>query len=374
MNICITRTEKGRYSETFIDNQIAKISQWAQVFAVHGGRLPQRDGNNKLLSPFLFWVLHNIIKFLTGRRNNYFGNYGFKKFLKKNKIDVVLANYGIAGVHILPVCKSAGVPLVVHFHGFDATQKNVLDKYAETYKIMFREVAAIVVVSVDMKIQLISLDAPEQKISLIPCGIDLKKFTPQFVKKQTNLFISVGRFIEKKSPQSTVRAFALVRSKEVARLIMTGQKTGLYEDCKKIAEELNIENDVEFTGIQSPEKVALHMQEANVFVQHSVTAENGDKEGTPNTILEAAASGLPIVSTKHAGIKEAVIDGTNGFLVEEHDIDTMAAQMQRLIDNPQLAIQMGMKGRMHMEENYDLDKQAAKLYNVLKKAANEKSL
>ena len=373
MNICITRTEKGRYSETFIDNQIAQLSQWAEVFVVHDGRLPQRDDNNKLLSPFLFWILHNITKAITGRRNNYFGNYGLKQFLRKNEIDVVLANYGIAGVHILPVCKSAGVPLVVHFHGFDATQKKVLDEYAEAYKNLFRDAAGIVAVSVDMKKQLVSLGAPEEKIALIPCGIDLQKFQPDYHKKQHNRFVSVGRFIEKKSPQSTVRAFAEVRAKQPAQLMMTGQKTGLYEECKKIAEELHIEKDVVFTGIQSAAEVAQLMREANVFVQHSVTAANGDKEGTPNTVLEAAASGLPVVSTRHAGIKEAVLNEITGFLVDEHDVSSMALRMQQLVDEPGLAIEMGMAGRRHIEENYDLNKQAAKLFTLLSNAAEEKS-
>ena len=154
---------------------------------------------------------------------------------------------------------------------------------------------------------------------------------------------------------------------------MTGQKTGLYEDCKKIVEEQGIEADVLFTGIQSPVDVAQLMRNANVFVQHSVTAANGDKEGTPNTILEAAASGLPVVSTRHAGIKEAVVDGRTGFLVDEHDVASMALRMQQLIDEPQLAIQMGMAGRKHIEDNYDLNRQAAKLFKVLLQTTEEKN-
>lgn len=365
MKICITRTEKGRYSETFIDNQVAQLSQWAQVYEVHGGRLPQRDENAKLLAPFLFWILHNIIKTITGRRNNYFGNYGLLRFLKKNKIDVVLANYGIAGAHVLPVCRSAGVPLVVHFHGFDATQKVVLETYGETYRMMFQDAAAVVAVSVDMNQQLMALGAPEKKIALIPYGIDVEKFTPDYVKKQSNLFLAAGRFTEKKSPQSTIQAFAGVCRTESAKLVMAGQKSGLYEICKQAAEELGIKKNVDFTGVQSPDEIAKLMRDANVFVQHSVTAANGDKEGTPNTILEAAASGLPIVSTRHAGIKEAVIDGITGFLVDEHDTDNMALRMKQLIDEPDLAIEMGKNGRRHIEEHYDLKRQSARLFSLL---------
>jgi glycosyltransferase involved in cell wall biosynthesis len=329
--------------------------------------------DDSLLAPRFFWMLHQVVKTISGKRNNYFGNYGLKKFLRGNKIDVVLANYGIAGVHILPVCKSLQIPLVVHFHGCDATHQKLLNQYARAYKILFRAAAAIIAVSGDMKNKLISLGAPEEKIHLIPYGIDLKKFMPCYIKNNRADFLSVGRLIAKKSPQSTIRAFAGVKeNEEEARLIMIGQKSGLFEECKKLVEKLQLENAVDFTGVQSPDAIAQHMQQANVFVQHSVTAPNGDMEGTPNTILEASASGLPIVSTKHGGIKEAVIHGATGFLVDEHDVEGMKQYMLRLVQQPELATQMGKAGRRHIEENYDLEKQAGKLMDVLNNVVSKK--
>ena len=345
MRICITQTEKGRYSETFIQNQIDRLPQWAEVFSVHAGRLPQRGNDDKLLSPYFFWIMHNIVKTISGKRNNYFGNYGLKQFLKEKKVDVVLANYGIAGVHVLPVCKSLNIPLVVHFHGFDATQKKVLDNYGDAYKRLFRDAAGIIAVSTDMKNKLVSLGAPEEKIALIPYGIDLKKFNPSYQKNQRAFFLAVGRFIAKKSPQSTIQAFAkAMKSEKEAKLVMIGQKSGLYEDCVNLVQGLHMENDVLFTGVKMPGEIVQYMQDANVFVQHSVTAANGDMEGTPNTVLEAAACGLPVVSTKHGGIKEAVIDGTTGFLVDEHDTETMAKYMRQLVEQPILAIEMAGRG------------------------------
>jgi glycosyltransferase involved in cell wall biosynthesis len=372
MRICITRTEKERYSETFIQNQIDTLSKWAEVFSVHGGRLPQRSSDDKLLSSSFYWMMHHLVKTISGKRNNYFGSFGFKRFLKEKKIDVVLANYGIAAVHILPVCRKLGIPLVVHFHGFDASSQKVLQQYRKAYKVLFCEAAGIIAVSAEMKNKLISLGAPEEKISLIPYGIDLKNFQPGYKKNGNAFFLSVGRFIAKKSPQSTIHAFAGVKQNEPgAKLIMIGGKTGLYEECKKLVQQYQIEKDVLFTGAQPPAEVVKFMQQANVFVQHSVTAANGDMEGTPNTVLEAAACGLPVVSTKHGGIKEAVINEKTGYLVDEHDVTSMRDYMLKLIRQPELAEQMGRAGRRHMEENYDLEKQANKLLNVLKHAANK---
>lgn len=372
MRICITRTEKDRYSETFLLNQIKELANYAAIFPVHGGRLPQRNDDDTLLSSRFFWIMHNIAKTISGKRNNYFGNHGLKNFLGKNNIDIVLANYGFAAVHILPVCKALNLPLVVHFHGFDATQQKILEQYKEAYKTLFKEAAGIIAVSADMKNKLVSLGAPEDKISLIPYGIDVQKFSPVYPKKQDALFLCVGRLIAKKSPQSTIQAFAKTKQLHTnANLIMIGEKSGLYENCAELVKKLGLENDVIFTGIQNATEVINYMHGANIFVQHSVTAANGDMEGTPNTILEAAACGLPVVSTKHAGIKEAVINGKTGFLVDEHDVDGMAKYMIELIEKPSLAKEMGLAGRGHVEKNYDLHKQSKKLYDVLEQAVNK---
>src|SRR5690606_38663847 len=88
------------------------------------------------------------------------------------------------------------------------------------------------------------------------------------------------------------------------------------------------------------------------FVQHSMTAPDGDIEGMPVAILEAASSGLPVVSTYHAGIPEAVLHGQTGFLVEEVDVDGMAAYMVKLATDPLLARNLGLAARKHMEQDY----------------------
>lgn len=372
MKICIARSEKGRYSETFIQNQIDQLAKMAEVFPVYDGRLPQRMENGMLLAPSYIWMANNVVRAVSGRRNNFFGNFGMKKFLKKEGIDVVLANYGMAGVHLMPICNALNIPLVVHFHGFDATQKKVLDVYGGRYREMFAKAAAFIAVSKEMKRKLIDLGVREEKLLLIPYGIDLSKFQADPSKKEKHIFLAVGRFIAKKSPMATIRAFAKVRAHhKEAQLIMIGKKDGLYQECEALVKELDIASAVNFTGIKSPAEIARYMQQATVFVQHSVTAPNGDKEGTPNTVLEAAACELPVVSTRHAGIPEAVLDGQTGWLVEEHDVDAMAQHMLRLIQNTDEAMRMGMAGRKHIEEHYNLTIQVKKLYDVLEKSTKK---
>lgn len=369
MRICITRSEKHAYSETFIRDQITGFSQYSTVYPIHSGRFPERQENGVLLSPKLFWVLHKILKTFVGR-NNFFSNYGVKKYLKDNKIDVVLSNYGISASHMVPVCKALKIPLLVIFHGHDATNKKTLHKYKKKYLNLFNYASFIIVVSEEMKNGLIKQGANSKKIKVVPCGVNLSKFrfdsnTPKTKKN----FLAVGRFTPKKGPLYTINAFYQVLQKfPDATLTMVGKKTGLYDECVKLAEELKIQDSIKFTGILNQKEIAKLMQKSFAFVQHSVTATNGDMEGTPVSIMEAGASGLPIVSTLHGGIKDAVIHEKTGFLVNEFDVNQMANYMIQLCENPKKTNSLSVNTQIHITQNYNQEKQIKKLFELAEKS------
>src|SRR5690606_30735820 len=254
--------------------------------------------------------MNNIDKGVVGV-NNLCCNYSMKKYLRDNKIDVVLDNYGSSASHFVPVCKSLDIPLLPIFHGHDATNKKYLTKYKDKYQKLFDYASFIIVVSEEMKRGLVRNGAPENKIRVIACGVTISKFRAksQFISEPR--FIAVGRFTHKKGPLYTLRAFyKVLQLHPTARLTMVGKKEGaFYDECEKLVEELKMEKAVLFTGILNQDQIADLMQQSLAFVQHSVTASNGDMEGTPVSVLEAAASALPVISTMHGGIKEAVIHG-----------------------------------------------------------------
>jgi glycosyltransferase involved in cell wall biosynthesis len=107
------------------------------------------------------------------------------------------------------------------------------------------------------------------------------------------------------------------------------------------------------------------MGKAQAFVQHSVEASDGDCEGLPVAILEAMGHGLPVVSTRHSGIPEAVSDGETGLLVEEHDVDGMADAMCALLEDPARAEAMGRAGRARVEAHFTHEKTAARLREIM---------
>ena len=105
-------------------------------------------------------------------------------------------------------------------------------------------------------------------------------------------------------------------------------------------------------------------QEARIFVLPSVTASKGDEEGTPVVLMEAQATGLPVISTFHSGIPEVVIHGKSGFLVPEKDVDALAERLEYLIEHPEIWPEMGKEGRKFVEKKYDIKKLNQQLVEI----------
>jgi glycosyltransferase involved in cell wall biosynthesis len=295
----------------------------------------------------------------------YFQAKPLENFLFNSNFDVVFAEYGPTGVAAMDVCEKIGIPLVVHFHGYDAYQTDILKKDGKRYHELSKKASAIVVVSEGMKKQLISLGVSNAKIHLNPYGVETSLFMGANPLVSHRHFLFVGRFVHKKSPKKTVLAFHKVyESFPDAKLIMIGDGP-LLNETRLLSNSLGLNKSVEFLGIQPHDAVAAVMREVRGYVQHSVTAPDGDSEGTPLAILEASSSGLPVVSTKHGGIVDAVIDGVTGYLIEEGDIAGMAHYMHMLAEDQKLAASMGSAGRKHIIENYSLPDRIMDLYNII---------
>lgn len=358
MRICILKPNHHAYSETFIDRQIRLLQPVKVVYEGWYPTLEEDSGRSFLPFPFHIRLFRGIFRNLFPAFYHTWYTRQLKKYFHKNKIDCVLANYGPMGVSVMDACHAAGIPLVVHFHGFDAHHRDTLRKFGAAYKSLFELSHALIAVSGDMKTSLVELGADEKKIWFNPYAVDAALFSESHPAEADPVFIFVGRFAPKKNPLLLIRSFrkVLVKVPE-ARLVLIGEGS-LLEPARALAEELKMADRIEFAGRKSPSEVASALRHARAFVQHSLTAPDGDKEGTPNTILEASSSGLPVISTAHAGIKEAVIHGKTGFLVGEGQWEEMAEYMIRLAENPLLAQELGTAGRTHIQAAYNSERQA----------------
>lgn len=369
-NLCIIKPNKDTFSETFIQAHIDRLPGNKKV--LYGGAFPVYDHEDKFLVKSVFGLISYLIqKRLFKKQNISVRTKALSKYLKREKIDVVLAEYGMVGAMVTAACKLAHVPLVVHFHGADAHHEGTVNKYSDLYRSMFKYANTLVAVSAEMSERLKELGAKPEKVVLNPYGVDTALFTIADVKTSKADFLSVGRFVAKKSPLSVVEAFFILSKKVTdARLWMVGEGPLLLQ-AKELAGQLNLLDKITFTGVLSKNQIQALMQRMRCFVQHSVTAVDGDKEGTPNTILEAGASGLAIVSTQHAGIKEAVINGETGYLVPEHDVKGMAQFMNKIAEDAQLAAELGLKEAAHIRKNYEMNDRINTLAALLKQAIKE---
>jgi colanic acid/amylovoran biosynthesis glycosyltransferase len=281
---------------------------------------------------------------------------------------VVLAEFGPTGVRLIDACRRTGLPLIVHFHGYDYSKHEVLEENRESYPRLFEAAAAIVVVSRNMRDALVDLGAPPHKVHYCPYGVDCDQFQPGSPATAPPEAIAVGRFVDKKAPHLTILAFAKARQAHPsARLRMTGDGA-LLGSCQDLVTALGIEDAVTFMGHQEHAAIAGHMRTARCFVQHSVQALNGDCEGTPNAVLEAGASGLPCVVTRHAGIPDVVCDGLTGILVEERDVDAMAEGLSKMFGDPLLAARLGAAARDRIVSEFAMELRLHALWRVIEDA------
>ncbi len=281
-------------------------------------------------------------------------------FLREHGVTTMLAEYGPTGCEIAAACRQGGIRLFVYFHGADAslTLRSFSRRYA--YRRLALEAAGLVTPSRFLAEKLAASGLPAARMRVIPCGVDVESFQPG-ADRDPHLVLAVGRLVEKKAPHLVVAAFAKAAVNHgSARLEIIGDGP-LRETCRRAAERSGIANRIVLLGAQRHDVVRRKMAQAAVFVQHSVTAANGETEGLPVGILEAMASGLPVVATRHAGIPEAVVEGVSGLLVAEHDIDGMARALDRLLDDESWRAALGAAGRARACERFTASQSIAAL-------------
>lgn len=371
--LCIVSERKPGYSETFIRSHLNLISD--QTISFYGNNFPCFDRCDELIVPKTLTLGERLLAKLSvsfGKSSPKSAQIkAFKRLLKREKVQVILAEYGQTGVNIYQVCQELEIPLIVHFHGFDAYNQYVLDYKGKAYPDLFQSAAAIIAVSQDMRQQLLHLQCPEEKLHYNPCGVNLELF--QATQPETNppTFVAIGRFADKKAPYLSILAFnEVAKVFPEAKLKMIGDGN-LLDSCRCLVEALNLSKQVELLGSRSHEEVAAAMQGARAFVQHSVRTSYGDSEGTPVAVLEAGACGLPVIATRHAGIKDVVIENETGLLVEEKDFKGMSEYMLTLAKNPQLASQLGKAARERIQKDFSMDQSIEKLRTIIKNCLQE---
>jgi colanic acid/amylovoran biosynthesis glycosyltransferase len=282
----------------------------------------------------------------------------WRPIVRAEQVALLHVHDGRIAPAFLPLARYYRIPIVTSFLGRDVTANLDDVHYLNALRLLFSRGDSFTVMSHDMAAQVQRLGCPEHKIRVIHHGIPLSRFPFVPRRAPTNcpmIILTAGRLIAKKGPDDLARAFGLVcREYANVRLRIVGEGP-LQGEVAAILREAGVSDRAEFLGHLEPVEVAREMSRAHLFCLPSRVAPDGDSEGIPNVLKEAMATGLPIVSTYHAGIPELVEDGVSGYLVPERDIIRLADRLSQLLDQPALWEPMGRAGRAKVEAEFSLE-------------------
>lgn len=344
-------------SETFIRNQADALTRWRPVY-MGATRVesdlarpsdlityPSAEDRRAFLRLRLTGQSPRLLRMLAGQRPK-----------------LVHAHFGGDGWLISGAAERLRVPLIVTVHGHDVTRQPSTPgakglRYRRNLHSVFRRAAAIIAVSEVIQEKAIRWGASPAQLRVHYTGVPIPPVAPAVPKEWDVTF--VGRFVEKKGADDLVAALAMLGRPVRALFIGDGP---LLAQVRAAAARSRV--DATFRGALPPDEVYRLLGASRILAAPSKTATDGDTEGLPTTIVEAAALGLPVVSTRHSGIPEAVIDGETGLLGAEGDRPALAAGLTRLLDDDALRDRMGKRARERASAHFNVQTQSRRLEDL----------
>jgi colanic acid/amylovoran biosynthesis glycosyltransferase len=318
-------------------------------------------------------LVHGWLKFVERRPPIvYRGEYQtLDSLLERHDADLMHIYFGHTGVHLLPFIEQWDKPCVVSFHGADVAHKQDIKDYPAKLRRLFDAVPLVFARSQSLVDRLIHLGCPAEKLRINRTGIPLNEFP--FVERQPPRddkwrIVQACRLIPKKGVATSLRAFAIFKKDNPKAELFIAGKGPLQPELEMLADGLGILRDVHFVGFLSQRKLLELYASSHVFLHPSEISANKDQEGVPNSVLEAMATGLPVVATRHGGIPEAVDHGRTGFLVAEEDHVGLAKAMQLVTHSPDLLRQMGACAHATVVDRFEQEAQIDRLESFYEEA------
>ena len=354
---------------TFIKSHAESLRRYQAIYAgsrrVSGLPLPEGRAHTANTGG-----LPGLAREFMFRRLGMAGNLAAR--LRRFQPRIVHAHFGQSGPAALDLAEALGVPMVVTYHGQDATvSANQARKswrgreYLRGHKRVTERSSVIVAVSDFIRDLLLEQGYPSEKVVTHRNGIDVDYFRPATGERETTA-IFVGRFVEKKGGEYFVRALGeLQRQGSPIRGVLVGDGP-LRPELESLAR--SVRANAEFPGFLPLAEVRKRLSRACVAVVPSVTATDGNREGLPTVILEAQAMATPVVATRHAGNAEGLLEGETALLVNERDVGGLADAIRFFEENPIAARRFGECGRMFVETNFSIASQVSGLEKIYDRA------
>lgn len=372
--VLIYRSDLLPASETFIAAQAHALRRYTPWFA---GLRPVPA--SLLIDPCETSVLTHSDKLPDRLRRRFFLQTGlaprFVDTLQRHHPVLLHAHFAIDAAAALPLQKQLKIPLVVTLHGYDATSTDEALRRIAAGRTYLRRKAELrartrffICVSEHIRTQALERGVPEEKLRVLPIGVDLNYFVPDPLRSLDldPIVLFVGRLVEKKGCAHLIRAMANVQERHrSARLLIVGDGP-LLDPLRTLAR--NSLRNCTFLGSQPPSVVRELMYRASLLAAPSIVAANGDTEGLPINLCEAQAIGLPITGFCGPGVSEAVVDRQTALLAPPGDERALAEAILCLLTDKCLASRLAAAGRRRAEEHFSLEAQTAHLEDLYTEA------
>ena len=278
--------------------------------------------------------------------------------------DVVHIFFGHIAVQLVPFIAASIRPVVVSFHGADVGVDASDPAWRAALQDVFRHATLIFARSASLMEGLAQLGCPQEKLRLQRTGIPLDSWPWQARTVPADgswHFVQACRLVPKKGLRTTLRVFQeLAQHFPAARLTLAGDGP-MLEELRTAAASAGLGSRIHFPGFLDQDALRSLIYSAHAFFHPSETPADGNREGVPNALLEAMASGLPVFATRHGGIPEAVTHGKSGFLSAEGDATALAGAALGLLSDPAAYQAMSAAACTEVAEKFERQSQTTLL-------------
>lgn len=293
-------------------------------------------------------------------------NVLLEEAINEQQPDLLHSHFGDRAYHNMKLAQKYGLKHAVTFYGYDVNQVPLRGAvWLRRYEELFATADLVMCEGPFMASCLAKLGCPEDKLKVQRLGVNLKKipFEHRVLKERAQLNILIaGTFREKKGIPFALEAVALLRQ-HYANLSVTivGNAAGLVSEEKEkekiiaIINKYRMNGYVKLLGMQTHQQLIELAYTHHLFLSPSITADDGDTEGgAPVTIIEMAASGMPIISTTHCDIPFVLSPENGRHLAPERNVDRLANTMWYMVKNPQQAHEMATANRKYIEQHLNV--------------------
>lgn len=290
-----------------------------------------------------------------------------RRFLRRHRVEVVMGEYLDYSIPWIDAAQSAGCRFFAHAHGHDVSGRLTEPRWRDAYR-RYADTGGVITINQPSRLALIDVGIPAEKVHVVHYGVHVAPHLakPRPSDDRTLSCIAVGRMVPQKAPILLLDSFRRAFLEE-PRLHLHYVGSGpLLAAVEEFVIAFGLQEAVTLHSWKSNADVRTMMREATMFLQHSmVDPHTGDAEGLPLAILEAMAEGLPVVSTIHTGIPEAVVEAHTGFLVAEGDSAGMADRILRIAFDPELRDRLGIAGHARALDLFTWERERAELLRLL---------